>query len=1121
MIALTGVLAPCDSGRVQAAPRTLAWTVVDTPADNATGMVIRPVGINDLALGVDGRTFYAVSTDNTTPNTGLFKSTDAGYTWSSVISNSLARAGAFFPVWNIAVAPDNVNFIVAITDNSSTAASGGPRMVYGSTDGGNSWNNWSTGLTLNANEYIRDIDISIDYGGKRDIGIVTANGAGGGRWFVRSSSPFSTWAAQTPPTTGIDYFAIKFPPTYADSSVALVYANVAATYYNVALRDLSANTTLGYAFSDPGIEVRNPFSAALSSPGLGTLRGVCLQLPSNFSASLRRVYISLNADKDASNQTGIYRIDDTTQYILRNTTAINDIYSIAYSGTYNTGILLAGEGPAYDPAKARAKVLQKGDAQATPPSVTWTESSLAWKLPTGGAGTGHANVLLAWSNNTPYCGTSSENATRGGTGWAAGQWPSSKLTKAPSDESAFQYSVDNGLVWNQIGIINTVISRLTDTAAYEQAEDEAGGDTGGNNALYLASINTGSPGFDSVWRSISDPLGSRWERILTYQTSDNGMILRINPRDESNGMAVVMADFETQTVFFSADEGNLWSQLYPGMPVNDISLLDDSNMYVLSDYIVRKLPASGLPGTPLNTDLLAPGHTICTSLNPSTGSDGKTQEIVVVGTGKEGENNDCYVAWADFNKDISHLKFTQLKMLPEQGDVHVVMDDLFESNKNIYAGITTTLHNDGNIYRWSIDTDTTQDMLNPVDNVTIVEHIKAATESINWDELDPLNRSFFGLCMLNDVFYGAWNTDFTVPLTSTGVDRTLEARLKVPPPPEWDELRDGLPVSLLYPKFTREPLSLHASSNSYNTLWAIDNQDYDFLTQQGCLWSYVDSVARLHPWPTAPPLGGFIGADPVTGRSQQIDFKWRPLKDIFGYDLLIAKDADFTLLLSREVYQALSMIPVDGLTGAWIVTPADQESPACWIAPGALEAGRPYYWRVRGSRTVENTTIHSPWSQAMFFSVKPGFRVTSDYMGPTLLAPLDGVCSNCKPPMRFSWSPIKNAKAYEFTLANDAQLKDVIVSYITHSTAYEYRGNLKPYKAYYWQVKAAAPVISDPSPVGTFSLAENNLSPLNALLSAFNSGAGLPGLWTWIIIVAVAALLFVILAYILMSRRRY
>jgi hypothetical protein len=106
-------------------------------------------------------------------------------------------------------------------------------------------------------------------------------------------------------------------------------------------------------------------------------------------------------------------------------------------------------------------------------------------------------------------------------------------------------------------------------------------------------------------------------------------------------------------------------------------------------------------------------------------------------------------------------------------------------------------------------------------------------------------------------------------------------------------------------------------------------------------------------------------------------------------------------------------------------------------------------------------------------------------------------------------------------LAADAQLSDVIVRYITQSTAYEYEEKLKLSKPYFWQVKVVAPVPGDPSPVGTFSLSENNQTPLTALLSAVNLGAALPGLWIWIIVAVVAVLLFVTLACILISRRRY
>jgi hypothetical protein len=320
---------------------------------------------------------------------------------------------------------------------------------------------------------------------------------------------------------------------------------------------------------------------------------------------------------------------------------------------------------------------------------------------------------------------------------------------------------------------------------------------------------------------------------------------------------VVFADLSTENITYSADMGDTWMNVLSGTTVKDISMRNESTMYVTDGYYVRKLTLSGAAWQTikkLNANLLAPVHTICNPTSSSSSSS-STKEYVFVGT--EG-NSDTSIAWADFSAAIP--KFTTLRELPEQGNVHVVTDDLFDSHKNIYAGINDVITNtNGIIYRWTMDS------------------------SVNWDFLDPPDRGFYGICMLNNVLYGAWNTDIEPPINSSGVDRTLEARVKVPPAPQWDQLIDGLPVpgSPNQVEFTREPTSLHISSNAYNTLWAIDNTGYNYTLSTGCLWQFVDSVAKVGPWPTSPAPGSLIGADPVTGRSQQVDFKWRPMKPGF------------------------------------------------------------------------------------------------------------------------------------------------------------------------------------------------------------------------------------------------
>jgi hypothetical protein len=653
-----------------------------------------------------------------------------------------------------------------------------------------------------------------------------------------------------------------------------------------------------------------------------------------------------------------------------------------------------------------------------------------------------------------------------------------------------------------------VINRLSDVAALEISSDTTDPDE--HSVLYLSSLSNNhniplTPyTFDSVWRSTSDPLGSVWERILIWNSNDvDGTILRVNPRVTPKSRVLIFADLGTDNITYSDDEGQTWAEIHANMRVRDISLEEDSIFFVLDDFAVRKVSGGGTTwnlGQKVGTGVLAPGHTVCTPFRSVSSVPGKKEEMVVIGTTGD---FDSYVAWADFSQTLP--KFTPLKMLPARGDVHVVLDPDFYRNRHVYAAQRSPLGNDGIILRWTMG------------------------KSTEWDPLGPLNRAFYGADMINNVYYGAWNFDTTILNNRSGVDRTLYPREPVPPPPEWDELPVIDPRSIIIPvNFTREPTSLKTSTNTNNTLWAIDDEVYQYLSadnRTGCLWAYIDSVAKLGPWPTSPPPGGLIGPDTVTGRSRQIDFKWRPLNDIIGYDLLIAKDVDFTLIFSQNIPGTL----VDDLTGAYVITPADQTAPTCWVSPGIFEAGRPYYWRVRASRAIsDNLTIpniiHSPWSATMFFSIKPGFMVRSDYNGPNLLTPLDGPCVDCKPPIRFSWTPIEGAKRYEIVLARDSELKDIITTATSVSTAYEYKDKLELSRPYYWQVKVISPTISDPSPVGTFTLTETRAAPAaptTTTKTKTRQQVSAPSdFWVWIIIVIVTTLLILINLFAFISRRR-
>ncbi|GAG41137.1 unnamed protein product, partial [marine sediment metagenome] len=248
--------------------------------------------------------------------------------------------------------------------------------------------------------------------------------------------------------------------------------------------------------------------------------------------------------------------------------------------------------------------------------------------------------------------------------------------------------------------------------------------------------------------------------------------------------------------------------------VADLTLASDDVMYILSNLFVRRLSKTGdtwPPPEPRVRTLLDSGHTIATPLqNP------ELEDWVIVGDAGQGK-----VAYADFSQ--VPVKFEPAPEdrigVPVLGNVHVIFDDGFEYNKTIYAASHNIGRTSGKIYRWVID------------------------KSTSWDELEPPNSAFYGLAQQNDVLYGAWRAAILANIPpGVGVDRSLFPRATVPPTAnlEWDDLTEGLITGVV---FTREPSSLKTSSNDDVNLWAIDNRNYNWASNNGtgCLWAYTDT----------------------------------------------------------------------------------------------------------------------------------------------------------------------------------------------------------------------------------------------------------------------------------------
>ncbi len=1062
---------------VVAAPGKLQWSVVETPhSDNSTNVLCSPSEVNRFVIGYDGLTMYAVDSSwrDSDSDGGvdreevgrLYKSSNGGVTWQIDADTALYRAGAKYPVWNVAVAPDDVDFVVAVVDASGTPS--GPQRIFISMDGGQSWQeNTPSGLT----GYVGSVAISPMYGKYRDVAIGTRSGAGGEVYVITAGVVSPRWKAQNLEVSALpaDVLALEFSPSYIkDEMLVVVAATSSSTYLCFGKRDRVANTTFW-----------GGICAKVDDINWDEVITADLELPSDFDADrgdYRICFVSIDGHNGSEYVGGVYSFKNKAFQSSRNVPG-GRVASIAYYGTGASGTLLAGVVGASKDGKVTVWRTNNPASDKWLPS-RWVKSSPE-KSPTGGVGTGRANAQVAWSPGglLAYCGTSSANLEVGGTGWDVGRWPRGLLEKAAGDESAFSvspYSLpyqlilemtgrtrdrDVGNIWNQLSLIDTSVARLCDVAALEATEEaaEKGNDY---NILYLVSVTENNT--CSLWRSITHPLGQYWERVFTYGAGSKDVLVRVRQttfEESTRSRVVTVSEMGSGTIYYSTDEGQSWQ--YPliagGIALQDFALAKDDIIYILDKAAVYKYALSGslwIKMAEADTGF-SYGHTIAVPLkNPPKQVDEGDADWVVVGE-KGPPDGLSRMVYADFSRiPVVFLPPEELrKSTPIQGDVHVVCDDRFENNLTVYAGVCDSVSGQwGKIYRWILG------------------------QSEVWEDLGPPNSAFYGVVMRNGVLYGVWEKPESAEIvTDAGVDRTLYARAPVPPPPEWDDLTEGLPEGEGAVDFTREPSALKISSNKYNTLWAIDNKEYDWEAKKGCLWMYIDTAAKFGPWVLAPAYGDVLACDPVSGLSGQVDFRWRALEYANVYEIQIAKDKEFTVrvLVSENI------------------TPADQTSPAAYYPaggliavlasevalPGTLECGHGYYWRVRARQGITGEVIRSPWSATMYFITKVGVPVHSRYLGPVLLSPASGA-DNVVPAPAFSWAPLPEVVKYEFVLAKDPELKQVLVRKRVAGTSFRYEGELGQGVTYFWQVKGVEPFVTEPSAIAVFTVAKAKAEPM-------------------------------------------
>jgi hypothetical protein len=1042
----------------------LKWHQMDTPGSvSGKNDIVSPCEVNGMALGSDGKTFYVVDIPWVNIATGekaLYKSIDSGISWDDHIGKYLfatmsGAEQANFRVLYIAVAPDDVNYIAVVTNNTSSNL---PSNVWLSKDGGTTWVNSLCPASAN----ISAITVSPMAGDNRDVAIGTRTGVGTGNIWTMNSQRLFNWSRQE--LSG-DIISLKFSPGYSnDNTLVIVFSNMLGTYLTAGIRDIVGNVTNWAVIYQQGpIEITT--KGAGSSPKANQIISADLSLPDSYTsqiATARKYFISIDCPLTAA---GIYRFDDSAGCQLMIATASKRISSIAYHGSLSSGKLLAGE------------VL---GSTCTASVMTWfTDNPFmcavpcwypAIKPPTGGAGnstgTSYGNASVAWSQDgsIAFAGTASTDILTGG-----GTWPNAYLVGRALDESAFSQSNDNGETWNSLSLIDTSISNLVDIAPTPDC-----------TKIYLASINDNMSfaGFDSVWRSRSTPLGSAWERVLCAMTNGDNCtatqsdvaIIRL-AGDKPDGEALIWSAPGTNLVKWSINYGDSWNNLHPAWPVQDIAFEDSKALYILNpNGQVQKFGYSGT-GWMSQSNIssgIDPAYSIATAYTGMT-PDNAEGTVLVGGTGV----GTLDVAYSTDNA----TNFKQIIKNPSIRDKTMVVASSSFNSSGGGDGYILAI-NSGGMFAYSINT----------------------TGNNPWEEWwggagygspDPIT----GLCVSRNgsyYFCDAYSSPYIRWNYATAGWGWLS--LGSSPTTRW---RTCGGLILEQPTIT----------------YAIDQRP--FSPPAGGIWYYVDDLLWSGPRPTSPVNHFKVSCDPVTGRAGQIELKWLPRSLSKGYDVYIAKDIDFYMTIAKigDVYGKPYTPPDPDHPALWIppgggtITDSNGNS---WTVP-ELEAGHSYYWKVMVKQVATGDAITSPWSWRESYDVRPGFKVATPYPGVQLLSPAKG-CTGCSAKPAFSWSPYQGATGYCFLLAKDADMKQVIVQVTTPATAYEYDSPLAADSVYFWQVRA---VDSDGRPTSdwsaTFSL---KTGPAPAVAPAIAQEQGTP-LWVWCIIALGSIGVITILALII------
>ncbi len=901
------------------------WTKVDTPTEGDGGNWVLASGSNiqHLTLGADGA-LYANAQGLTYT---LYRSTNSGYHWApigNVIDNIVATA----------TSPDDGRFLCYATTST----------VYISKDGGKNFSALpaSPGGAGSNNIEITSLAIArlnshIIIVGTRDTGSAQF----GGVYTLDTEPVIPAWVNSN--IGSYDVYAVAAAPYFArERQFVAVVTDETNTFVTTKIGDAAWGAIVGNARlnkDNSGAAVVVTGSAAIS-------------FPDNYDADASSGdYVQFVAINTGTGNGDVYKIVGAEAPGASSATDLNIGAAYGQSNIDVTGLAVKGNA-------AGARLV--AGAAASAQTYLSTDGGTSWKRgrlePTGGSQT---CVLMSPDGSTIYAATS-------------------------GTESAFSTSPD-GLIWNQVGLIDTTIDAVIDFApspTYEQ-----------DSTLFLLTFG----GEHSLWRS-SDG-GTTWERTFSSNLTgvDSLAMLKLSPQYGTKSKVLFLTGTSngSPTVWKSTDNGQNFTP-YPAIdPVTSAEITIDT-WVVMSDtelFIGSYDGSKGLVYLSTNS-----GFTYASG--KQAGSQSLKSVALSPNYPKDGTmlagNSNGWVYWSNDSGSSFKPLPADATSPPLNGIIYVAFDPDFGKNRTVYAASNTA---DKGVYRFVIGTSTAWERIDStLPSGSRLNQLIAAPEgtlyAANAKTGSGMERSLNPTYSLgpsfetvnrglgdNATLSGLWLCDSRLWSIDTTGNRLLTFGESLAAPPVLTAPAQGAPGvgTITNQTITNVILNWEAVSDATSYQWQLDH-DTDFssvptgfegTTQASMVrlptlepattyyWRVRVSAPTTSPWSakwsfTTSLAGEVVSLKPeypaAGAREVPISplFQWNAVIGAEAYELLVATDGNFTN-------------PVVSRVGEYAL------SATAWQCNVNLEHETTYYWKVR----AKSASTYSTWSAVSAFTTEP------------------------------------------------------------------------------------------------------------------------------------------------------